>query len=311
MNARMTLVLGILSISASAAPPQTATPVANPPAKSFLPSLIVSLQSVPLVTPPTVTKGWYMDADGDGRIDGAELRFPEPFPFGVTSVMNSQVSGHVYYQSGLSLSDAVFAMEDSVPPVILGAAIKEKSADHPYDRVSFSVSEPVTLPLASNTCLVFKRGAAEVPPAQARISRIEKTGDRDYMIFLDEGSPYAPATGDSIAIDTTGEAEDTLGNRPARRCYIALEDGSPAATHAPASKRGGSAFKVRDGLLVGNWPVTEAPLGIECFDLKGVRLGSAGPAPMRNAWLLPPARQSMLLLFRMKDGLRRSYLIRP
>jgi hypothetical protein len=197
--------------------------------------------------------------------------------------------------------------------VIARAAITGKDASHPFPNVSFTVSEPVFLPLACSACLVFKRGNAEVPAAQARMNRIEKLGDREYAIFPDEDSPYVPAIGDSIAIDTAGGTRDMSGNRPARRRYIALEDagGTGISGHVATARKGTSAFSVRDGLLVGTWPVTEAPLGVECYGLNGVSLGPARPAPMRNAWILPPSRQSMLLLFRMKDGLRRQYLIRP
>lgn len=55
----------------------------------------------------------------------------EPFPFGVTSIPNSDSSGRTYGQPGIPMPDGVFRISDSIPPVVIHAAyLAESDSDY-------------------------------------------------------------------------------------------------------------------------------------------------------------------------------------
>jgi hypothetical protein len=90
----------------------------------------------------------------------------EPFPYGVTSVVNRDASGHLFRQDNIPLSEADFAIDDSVPPVVSKATVQEPDSANPQKRIFISISETTNLDLGSKTAFVFKHEGTEASPAE-------------------------------------------------------------------------------------------------------------------------------------------------
>ncbi|MDB5048810.1 MAG: hypothetical protein JWO30_1881 [Fibrobacteres bacterium] len=228
---------------------------------------------IPPVPPVAVSKAWYLDTDGDGRIDkaivvfasalnavpaklgfkitdedgkdnvrapaGAEIQlapgdatravvtFAEPFPQFVTSLKNSATSGQVFKQDGIPLIDGVFAVADSVAPVIKSAEVKEPGDGGALKRVLITYSEPVTV-AAGGQPLIFKRENGEVPGSQVIIANSEKLADdRHYAFHIDSSSSFYPIVGDSAAIALNGQTKDLMGLSPAVKFFRVLTGTPP------------------------------------------------------------------------------------
>jgi fibro-slime domain-containing protein len=224
--------------------------------------------------PIAVTKAFYLDQNGDGRIEtvvvdfGKDLiRLPAkltfnitdatgksnektasaaeianapgsksrvivtlaaPFDRGVTSVGNPAVSGHVYGQPDIPTLEASFPVDDSVPPVIAKALVMEPDSAHIYKRILITVSENVNLPLNAQDALLFKREGSEMPAGSVIIHHIEKTGDRDYAVYIDTSSSRFPIAGDSVALNVNGVVKDLVGNAPKLKSFQAMDGKVPA-----------------------------------------------------------------------------------
>jgi hypothetical protein len=110
-----------------------------------------------------------------------------------------------------------------VPPVVSKATVQEPDSANPQKRIFISISETTNLDLGSKTAFVFKHEGAEASPAEIGISRIEKTGDRDFVIYIDTGSVIYPIVGDSVAVNSNLEVKDLAGNTPARKTFKRLD----------------------------------------------------------------------------------------
>ncbi|MDB5105237.1 MAG: S-layer protein [Fibrobacteres bacterium] len=221
-------------------------------------------------TPPvSVSKSYYQDLNGDGRIETVILEFekdlptaPEklgfkisdesgqtndraagkaeiafasgsksrvvvtladPFPYGITSVTNRDASGQIFKQDDIPLLDNAFRVDDSVPPVVSKATVQEPDSLNPEKRIMLTVSEATNMPLTSQTVLVFKHEGVEAATSDIRISRMEKTGDRDFVVYIDGASPIFPIVGDSIALVPGGEVKDIALNAPSRKTFKRMD----------------------------------------------------------------------------------------
>jgi len=218
--------------------------------------------------PMNITKAFYKDQNGDGRIESAvidfdkslpqlpdtlsfqltghdgrsanvmarkaageitgsagrvNVSFTSPLTFGLTSLLNSISSGQKYKQDNIPLSAGTFAVEDSVAPVIFSGEVFPHDATHALKRVVLTYSEPVSFPLSSQTAVIFKRDATEVPSGQVHINQIVPQSDRVYEFYVDSTSTFFPIVGDSAAIALTGETKDTpIGNAPLFKLFHVL-----------------------------------------------------------------------------------------
>ncbi|MDB5048790.1 MAG: fibro-slime family protein [Fibrobacteres bacterium] len=225
--------------------------------------------------PIAVKKAWYLDKDGDGRIesavveftgeagtlpdrlefaitdptgasasagalaadgtiardagskDRARVTFAVPFPFGITSIANSGGVGRVHGQADVPILEASFPVEDSVAPVVFSAEAVEPDSLFPVKRIRVTYSENAQVPLGSKTALVFKREGGEIPAGQVLIEHMERTGDREYVFYLDPASEVLPVSGDSVSINPDGETRDAAGNTPAYKLFRKLDGAFP------------------------------------------------------------------------------------
>jgi fibro-slime domain-containing protein len=153
-----------------------------------------------------------------------------PFDYGVTSVANPANSGLIFKQDNIPSLEAFFPVADSVSPVPTKAMVMEPDSAQLLKRILISVSEGLaTVDLTSQTALVFKRGGVEMASADVKIHHIEKTGDRDYAIYIDSTSNLFPIVGDSVALNSDGQVKDLVGNVPARKTFMRLDGTVPKA----------------------------------------------------------------------------------
>jgi fibro-slime domain-containing protein len=221
-------------------------------------------------TPPVaISKAWYLDMNGDGRIEtviidleksipvvpakltfkiadpsgkvhektaaNAEIVFAgaaktrvvatlaAPFDFGVTSVGNRAVSGQIFEQPNIPSLAGTFPVDDSVPPVVTKGTVMEPDSSQLLKRILITLSETVNLPLGGQDALVFKRDGSEMASADVKIHRIEKTGDRDYAVYIDSTSNLFPIVGDSVALNVSPDNKDLAGNIPSKKAFLRLD----------------------------------------------------------------------------------------
>jgi hypothetical protein len=145
-----------------------------------------------------------------------------PFMFGITSVANQSVSGHIFRQDNIPTLELDFPVDDSVPPVNFAATVSEPDSAHPLKHIGITLSETVDLPIGSQTVFVFKHGSKELASGDVKIHHIEKVGDWDYQIYIDSTSNLFPIVGDSVAIRADGEVKDVAKNTPKTAIFIRL-----------------------------------------------------------------------------------------
>ena len=150
-----------------------------------------------------------------------------PFDKGVTSLTNSASSGQAFKQDNVPILDGNFPVEDSVPPVISKALVTEPDSGQPFKRVLISISEGVALGLDSASLILFKRDGVELAPGDVKVRKVEKTGDRDYAIYIDSTSDLFPIVGDSVSLNINGEVKDLAGVTPTRKNFIYLDGKIP------------------------------------------------------------------------------------
>jgi fibro-slime domain-containing protein len=155
------------------------------------------------------------------------VAFKPPFPFGLTSLAAGGGGGKTFRQDGIPLLDGTFALEDSAAPVITAAEILEPDSAQPLKRVLITYSEAIQAPPADGNALVFKREDREFAGGLVRVQRLERTGERKYVFYLDSASEAFPIAGDSVAIPMHGGTRDLLGNAPARKLFRKLEGSLP------------------------------------------------------------------------------------
>ena len=228
--------------------------------------------------PIAVFKAWYLDADGDGRIETARVEFTgafaklpdrldfrimdqkgaganlsalaatgaiaadtgpfadrrarvtfvEPFPFGITSLAPGGGIGEVRTQDDVPILAASFPVADSAAPVIVSAEVREPDSLNPLKRILVTYSEITVIAPGAKTPLIFKRRDQELPGDQVIVTRRERTGDWQYVFYLDSASGILPVAGDSVAVNPDGQTRDTSGNTPAHKLFRKL-DGTPPA----------------------------------------------------------------------------------
>ncbi len=230
-------------------PPQVATPTNLPTigiskawyldenGDGHIDKAIVQFEKVPPSAPEKLTfritgedgKEYVRTASaGEITLSGnrAIVTFVSPFDQGITSLRNRDFSGQTFRQDNFPLNDGAFAVDDSIPPIILGAEIKEPDADIPLKRVIITYSEPVTLSSEASLPLVFKRDGSELPAGAVVILRHELMDTRRVVFFIDENSTVFPIVGDSVAINTNRVTRDANGNSPSIKLFRLL-DGLP------------------------------------------------------------------------------------
>jgi hypothetical protein len=165
--------------------------------------------------------------------DGSEDRkslvvtLSNPFPMGVTSVLNPEESGQTFRQNEIPLMDGRFRVDDSAAPVIVKAAVRGPDRDNPLTRVVVTYSEPVTLADVSLEPVVFKRDTVVFDRTQIPVSRPEKLGEREWAFHLQDGADFSPVGGDSVAINNNGETSDLAGRTPKTRVFAPVQGGAP------------------------------------------------------------------------------------
>lgn len=193
-----------------------------------------------------------------------------PFPYGVTSVTNRDLSGQVGEQINIPLLAQTFPVDDSVAPVLSKPFVTESDSLHPLKRIRISISEGVDFPLTSQTALIFKRDGAEVPTASVKIDHIEKVGDRDYQVYIDSNSTLFPIVGDSVALNNNGEIKDPAKNTPAQKTFQLMDGIVPEAKPMEISVK----FPKGDGShatagLEPQGPYKFIPIGLDNTPLSG------------------------------------------
>jgi hypothetical protein len=285
------IVLGLVSAALSvhaAALPQVAMPVATPPGHYFNDPITLTLS--------TATPGarilYTLDGATPDTLAGART-FVYAGPLVITASVTLKA---VAVKEGMAASQmaTLIYIKTSLPKETTPYATP-KGAIFYQDSLSITLAKPSPYGMI----LYTTDGST---PSDGPVKGTEKLYTGPIII-------KASTTIKAVAFNYGYFDSDVM-----TETYVRAQ--APSATKgwyldADGDGRSGFAFTVREGMLTGNWPVTEAPIGLDCFDLNGGHLGSARPAPDRNGWLLPPSRKSMLLLFRMKDGVRRQYLIRP
>lgn len=170
-------------------------------------------------------------AKGEIRFDGDDgksltVTLANPFPFGMTSVMNPDSSGHTYRQLDIPMIDGAFRVDDSVPPVIVSAqAVIDKASGKLNVQVTYS--EPITLSEPFLQPLVFKRDTVVFSSADIPISGFEKKGDRNYVFTIGADADFKPVGGDHIAINNNGETRDLSGTAPTGLVFTSLGGAAP------------------------------------------------------------------------------------
>ena len=164
-----------------------------------------------------------------GSKSSVTVSLAKPFEFGVTVVGNRDVSGKIFKQDNIPSLEANFPVDDSVPPVIMTATVRQPDSTQLLERIEITLSENVDFPLTSQTAVVFKKDGAEVPAGTVKIHHIEKTGDRAFVIYIDSLADPLPVVGDFIALNTGGEIKDGPGNAPVVKAWMLLGGSVPAA----------------------------------------------------------------------------------
>ncbi len=169
-----------------------------------------------------------------GAPNRAQVTFPVPLPFGLTSFAAAPPPGRAFAQADIPLRDTLFAVADSAAPVIISAEVREPDSTQPLKRLLITLSEPATIDPAAPEPLAFRGEAVAVgqgrafPLGAVRIARMEKIGDRRYQFLLDSGSAVLPVAGDSVALSLDGSARDAYGNTPVHPQFRRLEGRPPA-----------------------------------------------------------------------------------
>jgi hypothetical protein len=168
------------------------------------------------------------------------------------------------------LLDGAFPVDDSVPPVIVSAVVKAPDSLQPYVKVVVTFSETVTMPLTSQTALVFKRDGAEMAAGDVKFTAIKSNGGPIFEFDVDSTSAKFPIVGDYAAANTTGEIADANRNAPSVKAFMILTGDVPKGkaatvyvTFANGTKKAG------DGLPTGSEPSTPADVVFIPFDKAG------------------------------------------
>ncbi|MDB5048738.1 MAG: hypothetical protein JWO30_1809 [Fibrobacteres bacterium] len=201
------------------------------------------------------------------------VTFSKPFPFGVTSVADPANSGHQYVQDNIPTLDGAFPVDDSVPPVIISAVVKAPDSLQPYVKVLVTFSETVTLPLGSQTAIVFRRDGTEMASADVKLMGIAAAGDRAYEVRVDSTSSKFPIVGDYAAANTNGEIVDGNRNAPAVKAFMILTGTVPKgkAANVYITFANGT-NKAGDGMPTGSEPNTPSDVLFIPFDKAGTAL---------------------------------------
>jgi hypothetical protein len=144
----------------------------------------------------------------------------------MTSVANADSSGRTYRQADIPMVDAVFRVDDSVPPVIVSAVVSTDKTTN-QAKVVVTYSEPVNLAEPALEPLVFKRDTLEFTAKDLPIAKVEKTDARHWTFWVQSGSGYRPVGGDSVAINNNGETRDTNGIAPKRKAFTPMSGPAP------------------------------------------------------------------------------------
>ena len=263
-------------------------------AKSGYIASAVAAETYTYTPPAMVTHAWYRDADGNGRIESAVIRFSQPlavtpeklyfgiqdeanlgdertamkaelrlaagdastveavftdpFPFGITSMVNRE-SGRTFPQNNIPLLEAAFEVDDSVPPVLVAASLRPATTEL-APRLIITVSEAVTSGGGFQDAIAFKRGAAAIPGSEYKLVQAIQVGDRNYQWYLNGQDVYQPMPGDSVALIDNGTVKDSQGNTPKRKAYIALAGGISIGI---ATDKGVKAVRHRERNRAGRW----------------------------------------------------------
>lgn len=79
---------------------------------------------------------------------------------------------------------------------------------------------------------------------------------------------------------------------------------SVAGIREMAGTWGGSEMWIHGGRLGGSWFAAHRPIAIDCFNLRGARIGSAKPSGTPGIWTLPAVDDNAFLRIKLADGSR-------
>ncbi|MDB5049060.1 MAG: fibro-slime family protein [Fibrobacteres bacterium] len=211
-------------------------------------------------------RGYYLDRDGDGRIETAvlvfdanftvapkQMTFTDPFDRTKSETVAAGVPGPAGAKSVLVAlkpftpgtgfaadilagiaADAEFAaqgvlMDDSVGPVAKTVKSFPSATPGRSPAVEIEFSEPVPLDVASGIFpLEIKRGQGVVDNAGVQVVSIEMLSPSRYRIVFAPDSKY-PVPGDSVRIAPARPVKDALGNRSDMRYFIPVSGDPPRA----------------------------------------------------------------------------------
>lgn len=152
-----------------------------------------------------------------------------PFDYGVTSVAFPDTSGRTFRQLDIPMVDAIFRVDDSVPPVIIKADVVKPDKDNPLPRIIVTYSEPITLdPSVAREPIIIRRDTVVFTSAQIPIASVERLSDRQYAFNLAAGGEYKPVGGDSVAVNNNGETRDLSGRAPAVLTFAPMGGAAPS-----------------------------------------------------------------------------------
>jgi hypothetical protein len=237
-----------------------------------------------------------------GSKNKVTVAFSQPFPYGITSVTNAATSGLTFRQENIPLLTGSFAVQDSVPPVLIKSQVLDATEENPDTRVRATLSEAVSTPIDYLSLIAFSRNGVTIDADKIKILSPAKDGDRDFTIRFESSSAYLPTASDSAALNTGGAIRDLAGNSPGRMRFIALDGILHVGLAASPARRADFGLVFGHGLLSGRWLALHPPRSIACYGLRGSLLGMARPAGSSGAWELPAGDGALYLVFRMPDG---------
>lgn len=164
----------------------------------------------------------------NGTATAVTVTLANPFPFGMTSLTNGGNSGTSFDQINVPIFGGTFAIDDSVPPVIIKADVIEPDSLNPNKRILLELSENTNLPLNSQGAAIFKVQGIEAAAGDVVLALPSTGTARNFTLIVDASSKTFPIAGDSVSLNPA-EVRDALGNAPSRKAFVKLDGKVPPA----------------------------------------------------------------------------------
>jgi len=155
------------------------------------------------------------------------IRLKTAFPREATTTDPAEEAGHFFRQDDIPLVDADFTVDDSLPPGIFKAEIKESDRAHELRRITVTFTEPVVLADKALEPFRVNRGGTLVDGADMPIDKIEKLSTTTWDVYLQAGAAFQPVGGDSLAIALGGDLRDEKGRAPSALLFTEMSGRIP------------------------------------------------------------------------------------